>query len=343
MDYKYKYQKYKNKYLNIKKKILGGGYFNLHNKLNLLNNSLIQLREKKIEQGEEILKEQEEQRIKADIASSKNMINHILTYDNKTIHHIKPNENLKQQFLESISFLNNHYITPKVVIVIGHGVVNEKLEKFTLQNNSKIVQLYDNLIRMKVDNVFIVDFIEYIINNIEIFDDGSILELINNFKKHIQDKWNTYNWSVSFDSFPYLLTQSETIIIKDDKKLSMNFSLPGDGLVIIGTTPSNENYYYFVKIPLEHELSRIEFKNWNMNQNNLNFREIIELFDSSDSPVYFIPISCQNIVNENNDDDEWTEDGVTRITHDKKRKLIPESIEMLKNKYSNLDESFLLK
>ena len=27
-----------------------------------------------------------------------------------------------------------------------------------------------------------------------------------------------------------------------------------------------------------------------MNQNNLNFREIIELFDSSDSPIYFIPI-----------------------------------------------------
>ena len=324
MDYKYKYKKYKNKYLNIKKKILGGSaYYDLTKNVNYLDHHRSKLIEQQTVKGQEILKKQKKQRIEADIESSKNMINHILAYNNKTINHILPYDDVKQKFLESISFLKNHHITPKIVIVIGHGAVNQKLENFNVPNNSKIVQLYENLIRMKVNNFFIIDFIEYIINNIEIFNDESILELINNFKKNIQNKWNTYNWSVKFDSLPYLMTQSETTIIKDDKKLSMNFSLPGDGLVIIGSTYLNENYYYFVKRPLEHELNRIEFKNSNMNQNNLNFREIIELFDSSDSPIYFIPISCQNIINENNDGDgEWTEDDLT-IKNKKKKNYLP--------------------
>ena len=42
---------------------------------------------------------------------------------------------------------------------------------------------------------------------------------------------------------------SETQILNNDKKLTMSFTEPGDGLFIIGTNfETNDDYYHFIKI-----------------------------------------------------------------------------------------------
>tara|TARA_Y100000741_G_C18251027_1_gene557311 strand:+ start:1663 stop:2301 length:639 start_codon:yes stop_codon:yes gene_type:complete len=165
---------------------------------------------------------------------------------------------------------------------------------------------------MQVDNTFTTNFIESIINynkNSPIINDQHILKSINDFKQDIPNQWTAYSekknsWRLEQDSLPYLMYSSETQILNNDKKLTMSFTEPGDGLFIIGTnSETNDDYYHFIKIPSKYENKLFKttyikpFSNY-----SIHLRDIIDLFNIFDSPIYFIPVSCQNIVNQKT---EW--------------------------------------
>ena len=315
MDYKYKYIKYKTKYLNAKK-LLGGNINRLKHlemRQKMLNADL-----NKITDSEK--KKQMLQKIK-NINSEINFINlEIIKQNNYTTmeNHIKKNYNKTidylydgyeyNQFESSIKNLKTKNIIPKIVIIVGHGVVNQSLNELITYQKHKIFQLYDSFIRMKVDNIFTMNFIESIINynkNNSITNQQDLLKSINDFKKDIPDLWTAYSekkssWRVEHDSLYYLMYSSETKILNNDKKLTMSFTEPGDGLFIIGTnSETNNDYYHFIKIPTHHEKQKNLNTNYQKPSNNfINLRNIINLFDIFDSSIYFIPVSCQNIVNQ---------------------------------------------
>ena len=323
MSYKHKYLKYKTKYLNIKK-LLGG--YNLKNKLRLkkiMKNFLVDKfninKQKIIKQPNQNLLQKQTQIIQdiRNIDSEINSINlQIINQNNKTniknhkSHHINKNidylhnDNVYYKFQLLIYELKTKNIIPKIVIIVGHGVVNQNLKELITYEKHKVVQLYDSLIKMKVDNIFTMNFIESIINynkNNSITNQQDLLKSINDFKKHIPDLWTAYSekqssWRVHGDSLPYLMYSSETKILNNDKKLTMNFTEPGDGLFIIGKhSETNNDYYHFIKIPSKQENKLFKTKLFN---NSINLRDIISLFDYFNSSIYFIPVSCQNIINE---------------------------------------------
>ena len=327
MSYKHKYLKYKTKYLNIKK-LLGG--YNLKNKLrlkkimkNFLVNEFNIIKQKIIKQPNQNLLQKQTQIIQdiRNIDSEINFINlQIINQNNKTnmknhrSNHINKNidylhnDNIYIKFQLLINQLKTKNIIPKIVIIVGHGVVNQSLNELITYEKHKVFQLYDSFIKMKVDNIFTMNFIESIINynkNNSITNQQDLLKSINDFKKDIPDLWTAYSekkssWRVDHDSLYYLMYSSETKILDNDKKLTMSFTEPGDGLFIIGTnSETNNDYYHFIKIPTNYEK---QFLNTNyvgpFNNNLIHLRDIISLFDNFDSSIYFIPVSCQNIVNQ---------------------------------------------
>ncbi len=321
MDYKYKYIKYKTKYLNAKK-LLGGN----NNRLKLLkmreqmlNNDLSKITDsKKKKQMLQKIKniKSEINSINLEFIKQNNftaMENHISTYSNKTIDYLYDGYEY-DQFERLIKNLKTKNIIPKIVFIVGHGVVNQELNELITYEQHKIVELYKQLIEMKVDNVFIVKFIESIINynkNKSITNQEDLLKSINDFKEDIPELWNAYSekqsfWRLEHDSFYYLMYSSETKILNNDKKLTMSFTEPGDGLFIIGTnSETNDDYYHFIKIPTHYEKQKNLNTNYQKPSNNfINLRNIINLFDIFDSSIYFIPVSCQNIVNEK-PGDQW--------------------------------------
>ena len=172
MDYKYKYIKYKIKYLNAKK-LLGGDnnrLKDLKTRKDNLNTNLNEITdpEKRIEMLEEIKNINSEiNSINLEIIKQNNfttMQNHISTYSNKTIDYLYDGYEYNQ-FEWSIQNLKTKNITPTIVFIVGHGVVNQELNELITYERHKIVELYKPLIEMKVDNVFIVNFIESIIKN----------------------------------------------------------------------------------------------------------------------------------------------------------------------------------
>lgn len=331
MSYKHKYLKYKTKYLNIKK-LLGG--YNLNHKLKykkIMKNFLVDkfniIKQKIIKQPNQNLLQKQTQIIQdiRNIDSEINSLNlQIINQNNKTnmknhkSHHINKNidylynDNIYYKFQLLIYELKTKNIIPKIVIIVGHGVVNQNLKELITYEKHKVVQLYDSLIKMKVDNIFTMNFIESIINynkNNSITNQQDLLKSINDFKKDIPDLWTAYSekqssWRVDHDSLYYLMYSSETKIQDNDKKLTMSFTEPGDGLFIIGTnSETNNDYYHFIKIPTNYEK---QFLNTNyvgpFNNNSIHLRDIISLFDTFDSSIYFIPVSCQNIINQKT---EW--------------------------------------
>ena len=69
-------------------------------------------------------------------------------------------------------------------------------------------------------------------------------------------------------------------------------------------------------------------KNLNTNyqkpsDNFINLRNIINLFDIFNSSIFFIPVSCQNIVNEKSGDEWENEDNLYPRTPKKFFQLIP--------------------
>ena len=328
MSYRHKYLKYKTKYLNIKK-LLGG--YNLKNKLrykkimkNFLVNEFNTIKQKIIEQPNQNLLQKQTQiiqdirNIDSEINSinlqiinqnnKTNMENHKSNHINKNIDYLHNHNIYIKKFELLINQLKTKNIIPKIVIIVGHGVVNQNLKELITYEKHKVFQLYDPLIKMKVDNIFTMNFIESIINynkNNSITNQQELLKSINDFKKDIPDLWTAYSekqssWRVHHDSLPYLMYSSETKILNNDKKLTMSFTEPGDGLFIIGKhSETNNDYYHFIKIPTKNER---KFLNTNyvgpFNNNSIHLRDIISLFDNFDSSIYFIPVSCQNIVNQ---------------------------------------------
>ena len=332
MDYKYKYIKYKTKYLNAKK-LLGGNISRLKHlqmRKKMLNADLNKITDsKKIKEMLQKFKNinSEINSINLEFIKQNNfttMKNHISTYSNKTIDYLYDGYEY-EQFERSIQNLQTKNIIPTIVFIVGHGVVNQELNELITYEQHKIVELYKQLIEMKVDNVFIVKFIESIINynkNKSITNQEDLLESINDFKKDIPDLWNAYSeqssWRLEQDSFYYLMYSSETKILNNDKKLTMSFTEPGDGLFIIGTnSETNNDYYHFIKIPTHYEKQQNLNTNYQKPSDNfINLRNIINLFDIFDSSIYFIPVSCQNIVNEKSagqwdDEDDLTIDPTT--------------------------------